>query len=173
MVTVEESGNQQFTNDLIITKEKVVVICPGEIFPRKCGDRDMSAVRAADSGQVNFSTHSSFIKADCLVLLESYVCVCVCVCVCVVGGWWSVCLLAVGYSYSGYSPCTMEAFYLLYGCCPYKCAKLFTDQTKFSNITQRNMWQKIEFHHVSSHRRHGTHMGIRNANIISSGVKYL
>ena len=84
MVTVEGSGNQQFTNDLIITKGKVVVICVGEINPRKGGDTDMSAVSAADSSQVSFTTHRSVIRDGGLLLLES--CVCVCVCVCVVGG---------------------------------------------------------------------------------------
>ena len=63
MVTVEGSGNQQFTNDLIITKGKVVVICVGEIFPRKGGDTDLSAVSAADSGQVNFTAQRIDIKA--------------------------------------------------------------------------------------------------------------
>ena len=151
-----------------------MVICAGEIILRKGGDRDMSAVRAADSSQVNFTAHRSAIRDGSLLLLEScvYVCVRVCVCGCLVG-WWLVCLLAVGYSYSGYSPCAMEACYLLYGCCPYKCAKLFTEKTQFSTITQRNMLQRIEFHHVSSHRRHGTHMGIKNVNVITSGVKYL
>ena len=149
-----------------------MVICVGEIFPRKGGDKDISAVSAADSSQVNFTAHRSDIRDGSLLLLESCVCVCVCVCGWLVG-WWLVCLLDVGKFYSGYSPFGMEAFYLLYGCCPYMCAKLFTDQTLFSVTTQRRMLLKIAIHHVSSHRRHGTHMGINNVNDITSGVKYL
>jgi hypothetical protein len=53
------------------------------------------------------------------------------------------------------------------------CAKLFTAQTKFSEVTQRKMSQKVEFHHVSPHRRHGTDVGIRNVSVSNSGTKYL
>jgi len=53
------------------------------------------------------------------------------------------------------------------------CAKLFTDQTIFSETTQRKMLLQVEIHHVSPHKRHGTHMGIRNANVSTSGAKYL
>ena len=58
-----------------------MVICVGEINPRKGGDTDMSAVSAADSGQVNFTAHRRDIKASGLLLLQTYVCVCVCVCI--------------------------------------------------------------------------------------------
>jgi len=66
-----------------------------------------------------------------------------------------------------------EEFYLLYGWFPYMCAKLFTDHTQFSVVTQRKTLANVEFHQVSLHRRHGTLMGIRNANISTSGAKYL
>jgi len=66
-----------------------------------------------------------------------------------------------------------EVFYLLYGWFPYMCAKLFTVHTIFIVSTQRKMLQNVEFHQVSPHRRHGMLMGIRNANIITSGAKYL
>ena len=62
-----------------------MVICVGEIIPRNVGDTDMSAVSAADSGQVKFTTHRSAIRDGSLLLLESCVCVCARVCVWVFG----------------------------------------------------------------------------------------
>jgi len=142
-----------------------VVIRVGIIITMKREDRALSAISAVDSSQTNFTTESGEMKAGCLLaariaglrLSRG------------VGG----CVHAVGYFCSWYSPCAWEVLYLSYGCFPYMCAKLFTDQTKFSESTQRKMLRQVEFHHVSPNKRHGTHMGITNANVSTSGAKYL
>jgi len=66
-----------------------------------------------------------------------------------------------------------EEFYLLYGWFPYLCAKLFTDHTTFTVTAQRKMLPNVDAHQLSPYRRHGTLVGIRNANISTCGANYL
>jgi hypothetical protein len=52
-------------------------------------------------------------------------------------------------------------------------AKLFTDQTILSNVTQRKKFMNTEMFHVSSQSRHGTEMGMTKHKVSTRGQKYL